>query len=82
MLVWPGGYSNSASAKAVRLEGDQFTGFLPRKMCPSVNILPNTCPPRADHPAGRRRIRRNNRCSGGDGCSGGERRAETAGKRL
>lgn len=43
MLVWPGGYSSSASASAVRLEGDQFTGFLPRNMCPSVNILPNTC---------------------------------------
>lgn len=41
--MWPGGYSNSASASAVRLEGDQLTGFLPRKMCPSVNILPNTC---------------------------------------
>lgn len=43
VLVCPGGYSSSASANAVRLEGDQFTGFLPRNMCPSVNILPNTC---------------------------------------
>lgn len=43
VLLCPGGYSSSASAKAVRLEGDQLTGFLPRKMCPSVNILPNTC---------------------------------------
>ena len=25
----PGGYSSSASAKAVLLEGDQFTGFRP-----------------------------------------------------
>ncbi len=71
VLVCPGGYSSSASARAVRLLGDQFTGFLPRKMCPSVNILPNTCstapPPPPPRSGSRRAEARGGAGRGGPG---------------